>query len=333
MKRKLLLLAVLLTCVTSFAQNQITATSATAAGVVGGSITAGFTYDALIAGSCQIQLFKTDTAGNIDFSAGTDIVFTSAVAAGTALKIERIFTVSNTVAPTNTLPAGQVYKWFYKLSVAGTDYYGSNVETTITSASVVQNQIIATNAAATAAVGESIIAGFTYDATADGTCQIQMFRTFADGSINYGAGTDVLFLGPITAGTGNTITPTFIISNTVAPTNTLPAGQVYKWFYKLSVAGTDYYGSNVQTTITSPLATKEFGKVSSNEMFFDNKAKRLIINTNNVTADNAIIYDLNGKKVITISKMKQTQMVDLSSLPNGGFILVTDDNKTLKLAL
>ena len=196
-----------------------------------------------------------------------------------------------------------------------------------------QNQILTSNAPATAAVGENIIAGFTYDATAPGTCQIQLFKTDASGNINYSAGTDMLFTSPVPAGTGMTIAPTFTVSNTVAPTNTLPAGQVYKWFYKLSVVGTDYYGSNNQTTITAPLATKEFGKVSSNEMFFDNKAKRLIINTNNVTADNAIIYDLNGKKVTTISKMKQTQMVDLSSLSNGVFILVTDDNKTLKLGL
>ena len=250
MKRKLILLAVLLVCAIGFAQNQITAVSAPATAAVGGNITAGFTYDAAIAGTCQIQLFKTDAAGNIDYSAGTDIVFTSSVPAGIAQTVTGTFTVSNTVAPTNTLPAGQVYKWFYKLTVGGTDYYGSNVETTITSASVVQNQITATSAVVTARVGENIIAGFTYDATADGTCQIQLFKTFADGNINYGAATDVLFVGPISAGTGMTIAPTFIISNTVMPTNTLPAGQVYKWFFKLSVGGTDYYGSNLETTIT-----------------------------------------------------------------------------------
>lgn len=200
--------------------------------------------------------------------------------------------------------------------------------------SFAQNQITSSTAPATAAVGTNIIAGFTYNATVAGSCQIQLFRTDAAGNIDYGAGgTPIFFTSSVPAGTAQTIAPTFTIPNTVAPTNTLPAGQVYKWFYKLTVAGTDYYGSNNQTTITAPLATKEFGKVSSNEIFFDNKAKRLIINTNNVTADNAIIYDLNGKKVITISKMKQTQMVDLSSLPNGGFILVTDDNKTLKLGL
>lgn len=196
-----------------------------------------------------------------------------------------------------------------------------------------QNQITATNAPATAAIGQSIIAGFTYDATAAGSCQIQLFKTDASGNINYGAGTDMFYTAAVPAGTGQTIAPTFIVSNTVMPTNTLSAGQVYKWFYKLSVGGTDYYGSNVQTTITSALATKEFGTVSSNEMFIDNKSKQLMINTSKVTSDGAKIYDLNGKKVTTITNMKQTPSVDLSSLPHGVFILVTDDNRTLKLGL
>ena len=196
-----------------------------------------------------------------------------------------------------------------------------------------QNQITTTNAPATAAVGENIIAGFTYDSTVAGSCQIQLFKTDSAGNINYGAGTDMFFTSPVPAGTGLTVAPTFTVSNTVMPTNTLPTGQGYKWFFKLSVGGTDYYGSNVETTITAPLATNEFGKVSSNEMFIDNKSKRLIINTNNVTSDSAIIYDLNGRKVTAISNLKQKQMIDLSSLPNGVFILVTDDNKTLKLGL
>ncbi|WP_310560762.1 hypothetical protein [Flavobacterium sp.] len=310
MKKKLILLAVLLVCAIGFAQNQITAVSATSTAAVGGNITAGFTYDASIAGTCQIQLFKTDVAGNIDFSSGTDLVFTSSVPAGIARTVAGTFTVSNTVAPTNTLPAGQVYKWFYKLTVAGTDYYGSNVETTITSASVVQNQIIATNAAVTAAVGENIIAGFTYDASADGTCQIQLFKTFADGNINYGAGTDVLFVGPITAGTGMTIAPTFIVSNTVLPTNTLPAGQVYKWFFKLSVGGTDYYGSNLETTITSGSSTVTVTGTAPFKYVYDGAVKSPSFTKTGSAA--ALTYVYTGTGIVGSSAIAPTNAGDYS---------------------
>jgi hypothetical protein len=196
-----------------------------------------------------------------------------------------------------------------------------------------QNQITAGNAPATAAVGETISAGFTYDAIAAGTCQIQLFKTDASGNINYSAGTDVYFVGPVSAGTGMTISNTFTVPNTVMPTSTLPSGQVYKWFFKLSVGGTDYYAANPETTITSGLKTNDLTKVSSKEMFMDNKSRRLMVNTSNVTSDSAKIYDITGKRVTTIANLKQTQSVDLSNLKKGVYILVTNDNRSLKFAL
>jgi hypothetical protein len=195
-----------------------------------------------------------------------------------------------------------------------------------------QNEITGNSVPVTASVGESIKAEFTYNATVAGSCQIQMFKTDASGNIDYGAGTDLYFVSPVAAGTGLKISNTFVVPNTVMPSNTLPAGVVYKWFFKLSVAGTDYYAANPETTITAALAVNDFGKVSSKEMFVNSNSRQLMINTINVTSNSAKIYDIAGKRVSTILNLKQTQSVDLSNLKRGVFLLVTNDNRSLKFA-
>ena len=199
--------------------------------------------------------------------------------------------------------------------------------------SYVQSQITATNAPSTTAIGSPFIAGFTYNATTAGTCQIQLFKTDSSGNINYSAGTDVLYNASVPAGTGLTVGPTFTVSNTVMTTSSLPAGQVYKWFFKLTFGGTDYYGANVQTTVTPLLANNEFDVVSSNDMFLNSRSKQLIINSSNVSFNNANIYDLMGRNVAVINNLKNAQTLDLSFLQNGVFVLITDDNKKLKFVL
>jgi hypothetical protein len=133
MKAKLQLLAMLFTSAFGFSQNGIQSNSAPANAEQGSTITASFYYTADAAGTCQIQLFKTNSSGAIDYSAGTAMYFAGPItAAATSTLKSQTFTVPADLPLSSSLPPGVVYKWFFKIEVpAGTPFYSANPTTTI----------------------------------------------------------------------------------------------------------------------------------------------------------------------------------------------------------
>jgi hypothetical protein len=175
---------------------------------------------------------------------------------------------------------------------------------------------------------------FDYSTPTDGTFQAQLFKTDASGAIDYSQGTDIYHVGPAPASGTNILLTGLSIPGTLALSSTLPTGVVYKWFVKLAVGGTDYYGSNdiVATYTTASLGVKNQSQVDAKEMFVNNTTKSLVVNTANVKADSAKIYSIDGKNVATINNLKSTPNVDLSGLKTGTYVLKASDNKALKFA-
>ena len=133
MKTKLQLLAMLFTSAFGFSQNGIQSNSAPTDAEQGSTITASFYYRADQAGTCQMQLFKTNSSGAIDYSTGTAVYFVGPIpAAATSTLKSQTFTIPADLPLSSSLPPGVVYKWFFKIEVpAGTPFYSANPTTNI----------------------------------------------------------------------------------------------------------------------------------------------------------------------------------------------------------
>jgi hypothetical protein len=312
--------------------NEITLPKAPTTAAVGGTITAGFTYNASAEGTAEAQMYQSTADGkNIDWSKPTALYYKGLnLPAGTGQEFSTSFVIPSSVAPSSTLPSGVVYLWFFKLSVGGKDYYpGSFATTTVTAG--IANGILVPDAPKSAAVGEAIKAGFTYNASEAGTIEMQMYQSTVGGkNIDWTKPTALYYTSTVPAGAGLSILNDFVIPETVAVSSTLPAGVTYVWFFKLSVAGKDFYGANLATVITPSLKNTDFEKVSAKEMFVNSKSKQLSINSLNVKSESANIYDMTGKVVYSISKLRDSQLVDLAPLNKGIYILVTNDMRSLK---
>lgn len=194
-----------------------------------------------------------------------------------------------------------------------------------------QNEIQSVVAPTTAAQGSMITASFNYTASAAGTCQIQLFKTDSSGNIDYGAGTDVYFAGPVAAAaTSTTFSQTFTIPANLPVSSSLPAGVVYKWFFKLAVGGTDYYAANPQTTITATLGTKSFNE-NKVEVRYDAKSKNIVFY--NIENSEMALYDSKGSKVMELKKVSQNSSIDLSSLSSGLYLLKSNNGSVYKFVV
>jgi hypothetical protein len=81
------------------------------------------------------------------------------------------------------------------------------------------------------------------------------------------------------------------------------------------------------------LGVRLLDKINSNEMFVSSSSKSLVVNTANVTANSAKVYDMTGRVVSTINNLKGASSVDLSGLNKGVYVLKADNNKSIKFAL
>ncbi|MBP7470444.1 MAG: T9SS type A sorting domain-containing protein, partial [Flavobacterium sp.] len=71
--------------------------------------------------------------------------------------------------------------------------------------------------------------------------------------------------------------------------------------------------------------------VNPSEMYVNKATKSLVVNKSGVY-ESASVYDVTGKKVMNIN-LANASNVDLSKLTTGVYILVTNDNKTIKFML
>jgi hypothetical protein len=194
--------------------------------------------------------------------------------------------------------------------------------------------------------GDPITVSFDYKSDVDGTFQTQVFKTLANGNIDYTNGGTNIYKGSF-SGPGQDFLPaapsggTMTFDLTVPAAQTLsvdlsPAGVVYKWFVKAVVSSVDLYAANpvfivdVQGTF---LGVKAQFQADSREMFINSASKSLIVNTASIKSDSAKIYNMSGKVVKTIANLKEFSSVDLSGLNKGVYVIQTNTFKAIKFAL
>ena len=68
-------------------------------------------------------------------------------------------------------------------------------------------------------------------------------------------------------------------------------------------------------------------------MYVSHDLKSLVVNTTNVASESASVYDMMGKKIISIDNLKEQDSFDFSTIGNGVFVLLTNDNRKLKFVL
>ncbi|WP_366182862.1 T9SS type A sorting domain-containing protein [Flavobacterium ovatum] len=197
-----------------------------------------------------------------------------------------------------------------------------------------QNGIQSNSAPANAEQGSTITASFNYTADAAGTCQMQLFKTDSSGNIDYSAGTDVYFEGPITAAATSTLkSETFTIPANLPLSSSLPPGVVYKWFFKIEVpVGTPFYSANPTTTIVAPgtLSTKSFNK-NGLKVFYNAKTKNLVFY--DVEKSAMSIYDVRGSSVMGLNTISPNNSIDVSSLSNGLYFLKNNNGTVYKFVV
>lgn len=131
--------------------------------------------------------------------------------------------------------------------------------------------------------------------------------------------------------------PTTVVFNTWINPSTVPVGTNYKWFVNLNGGanpGFNVFGQNAPVAVVAEgaLNTVNFS-INNDEMYVSHDLKSLVINTTNVVSNSAIVYDVMGKKIVTIENLKEQASFDFSSLGNGVFVLLTNDNRKLKFVL
>jgi hypothetical protein len=190
-------------------------------------------------------------------------------------------------------------------------------------------EIVSTNTPPTAVRGVTITASFNYTAAADGTCQIQLFKTNSSGSIVYTAGTALYFVGPVSAAVTSTEKyTTFTIPADFPLSSSLPPGVVYKWFFKLTVGGVDYYASNPIMEVTAAtLSTKSFNE-NGLKVIYNAKTKNLVFY--DVEKSAMSIYDVKGSSVMGLNTVSPNNSIDVSSLSNGLYFLKNNNGKVYK---
>jgi hypothetical protein len=332
MKSKLLILLFFVVARTSLAQNEITSITAPSQVALNTNASVTINYVANVSGTYQFQVFPKNPDNSPNFAAGGTGIF----AGGTlpAAPSGGVFTSSPTdlfVANSETLGD---YVWFIKITVGGVDYFPSTNQlvSIVNTINQPSNAITSVNAPGQVAINTNASVTINYVANAEGTYQFQVFPKNTDNSINFAAGGTTIFAGgtlPIaTSGGVFTSNPTdlFVDSNTVTVGN-------YIWFIKITVASVDYFAPmNPLVSVVTTLSANSF-LIDSKEMFVNHKLKSLEINTTNLASESAIIYDITGKRVQNLIKLKETKFVDLSNLHRGIYILVTNDNRKLKFIL
>ncbi|TDD99376.1 T9SS type A sorting domain-containing protein [Flavobacterium cellulosilyticum] len=194
-----------------------------------------------------------------------------------------------------------------------------------------QNSIVSTSSPSSAVPGTTITAGFNYTAAVDGTCQIQLFKTNASGSIDYSAGTSLYFTGAVSAAATSTLkSTTFAIPSDFALSNSLPPGVVYKWFFKLTVGGVDYYTSNPILDVVSTLSTKSFN-ANSVKVVYNTKSKNVVFF--DIEESEMAVYDSKGSRIMELKNVSQNSTIDVSSFSKGLYILTSKNGSVFKFVV
>ncbi|NJM79411.1 MAG: hypothetical protein HC854_07020 [Flavobacterium sp.] len=132
-----------------------------------------------------------------------------------------------------------------------------------------------------------------------------------------------------------TSTPSTVTFNGYVRAN-MPLGSNYKWFVKLAPNTANdngaAFGQQVAVTVQGQLSSSSFS-IASDEMYVSHELKSLVVNTNTVASNSAVVYDVMGKKIVAIDNLKEQASFDFSSLGNGVFVLLTNDNRKLKFVL
>lgn len=194
-----------------------------------------------------------------------------------------------------------------------------------------QNAIVSTDSPVSAVPGATITAGFNYTAAADGTCQIQLFKTDATGAIDYGAGTSLYYVGPVSAAATSTLkSTTFTLPTDFALSNALPSGVVYKWFFKLTVGGTDYYASNPILDVVSTLSIKKFN-TNGLKVLYNAKSKNLVFF--DIEESEMAVYNSVGSRIMELKNVSQNSTIDVSSFSKGLYLLTSKNSSVYKFVV
>ncbi|WP_445455358.1 hypothetical protein [Flavobacterium sp. HNIBRBA15423] len=132
-------------------------------------------------------------------------------------------------------------------------------------------------------------------------------------------------------------TPTTVTFYSWINPSTVPVGTNYRWNVNLN-GGTDpgfnVFGPYAPVTVVpeGSLGVKDFS-INKDEMYISHELKSLVVNTSNVASESASVYNIMGKKIVSIDNLKEQASFDFSTLGNGVFVLLTNDNRTLKFVL
>lgn len=320
-----------LSCHLVVSQNAIQSTTAPMSASTNEMITVSFDYTADMAGTYQIELWKTedginpDFAGNVGGSVPNTFQSGNIAIAASSTTVNVPVTIPSGLTPTADFTAPEGYIWFIKITVDSTDYFPPSYPVTEIT---IGPEIQSTTSPAAAEVGEMITVSFDYTSDMAGTYQIELWKT-EDGTNpdfagNVGGSIANTFQSDNIAATSSstTINVPVTIPTGIADSSTFTAPEGYIWFIKITVDGNDYFPPSYPTIVINDpaLGVDEFTAFDSNVIHYNLTSQSLEIDPKLLDTDTIKIFNVMGKKVAEITNINSKKSVDLSYLSKGLYI-------------
>lgn len=330
---KKLLLLLLFISAFSNAQNSITIKSIPEEVTPGETINVIFEYTSATTGGYELQVIPLNADGQPVW--GENRTFNNGAIGvnATATEVSVSITIPENITLTADLQSPSV-SWglFGKITDGSSDtaylspYPTINIVASGSGGGSSENSvgtISIVNFPSEVAKGTTIDVTFEYTSNFDGTYELQFIPMNADGQPVWGQ--DKAFSSDkITVNaTATPITVSMAIpDDTTLSANLQSPAVAWGLFGKLADANGDvaYLSPYPQTNVVATLGIRN-NIFDTNTIFYNSSFKTLEINTQNIDAKNLYIYNVTGKRVMTITDVNTKPSISVSSLASGMYIV------------
>lgn len=157
----------------------------------------------------------------------------------------------------------------------------------------------------------------------------QLFLAQGDGSPDWGSGRNIAYEGNIVPNAIGSGTQTVTANVYGDPVD----GEVFTWTGKITLASdgsdTGYNNTGNLVTISTVAGLDDIN--SNGRVMYPNPVNdEIYVITSKLNAKSADIFDLTGRKVLSFKGQSEMKVLNVSSLTNGIYILVTDTKKQFR---